>query len=198
MNDYFHKKNLSSKVLKYISYERDFLLTEEVLGEDCTHYIDQPEKLCDKFAEILYNLHHTDFSDCPIRNRTKDYLATAHFNFKNGIYDTNLFPDNWGYSSPKEAYDVILSNQSALKNDTLIHGDYCLPNIILKDFNFSGFIDLGNSGVGDKHIDIFWAVWTLNFNLKTEKYTNRFFDAYGRKNFDKEVLKLIAACEVFG
>lgn len=112
MNDYFYKKNLSSKVLKYISDERDFLLTEEVLGEDCTHYIDQPEKLCDKFAEILYKLHHTDFSDCPIQNRTKDYLATAHFNFKNGIYDTNLFPDNWGYSSPKEAYNVILSNQS--------------------------------------------------------------------------------------
>ena len=71
-------------------------------------------------------------------------------------------------------------------------------NILLKNFKFSGFIDLGNGGVGDKHIDIFWGAWTLNFNLKTEKYTERFFDAYGKNNFNKEILKLIAACEVFG
>ena len=198
LDDYFNKKGLSSKVIKYISDEKDWLLTEAVKGEDCTHYLEYPENLCDTIAEILYNLHSIDFTDCPIQNRTKTYLETAHSNYKNGTYDTSLFPDNWGYTSAEEAYNIILNNQHVLKNDTLIHGDYCLPNIMLDNFNFSGFIDLGNGGVSDKHIDIFWGAWTLYFNLKNKKYTERFFNTYGKNNFNKETLKLIAACEVFG
>ena len=84
-----------------------------------------------------------------------------------------------------------------LKTDTLLHGDYCLPNIILDNWNFSGFIDLGSGGVGDKHIDLFWGIWTLEFNLKTDKYTNRFLDAYGRFDIEPDMLKIIAAIEVF-
>ena len=89
-------------------------------------------------------------------------------------------------------------NKDLLKNDTLIHGDYCLPNIMLDDWRFSGFIDLGNGGVGDKHIDLFWGAWTLNFNLKTDKYRNRFLDAYGRSDIEEEIFRVIAAAEVFG
>ena len=85
-----------------------------------------------------------------------------------------------------------------LKNDTLIHGDYCLPNVMLDNWKFSGFIDLGNGGVGDRNIDIFWGVWTLFFNLHTEKYTDRFLDAYGRDKVNTELLRVVAAAEVFG
>ena len=63
---------------------------------------------------------------------------------------------------------------------------------------FSGFIDVGNGGVGDRHIDLFWGAWTLQFNLKTDKYKDIFFDAYGRNDIDFDRFSLIAACEVFG
>lgn len=73
-----------------------------------------------------------------------------------------------------------------------------MPNIILKDWKLSGFIDVGAGGVGDRHIDLFWGAWTLNFNLKTDKYRNRFFDAYGRDKVDESKLEILAAAEVFG
>lgn len=38
----------------------------------------------------------------------------------------------------------------------------------------------------------------LNFNLKTDKYCNRFFDAYGRDKVDESKLEILAAAEVFG
>lgn len=38
----------------------------------------------------------------------------------------------------------------------------------------------------------------LNFNLKTDKYRNRFFDAYGRDKVDESKLEILAAAEVFG
>lgn len=79
----------------------------------------------------------------------------------------------------------------------LLHGDYCLPNILLDDWKFSGFIDLGGSGVGDRHIDIFWGVWTLFFNLKSNAYYERFLDTYGREAVEPEILRTVAAFEVF-
>ncbi len=196
---YFNKKGLGAKVLAYISQEKDFLLTERVIGEDCTHtdYISYPKRLCDVTAEHLRALHELDFSDCPI-DQTSNYIATAEKNYKLGNYDTSLFPDNWGYRSAEEAWKIICNHKGNLKNEVLLHGDYCLPNIILDNWKFSAFIDVGNGGVGDRHVDLFWGAWSLLFNLKTDNYRERFFDAYGRDLVDTEKLKIIAAFEVFG
>jgi kanamycin kinase len=79
-----------------------------------------------------------------------------------------------------------------------LHGDYCLPNVLLDDWRFGAFIDVGNGGVGDRHIDLFWGVWTLAFNLTTDRYRDRFLDAYGRDRADEQLLPIIAAAEVFG
>lgn len=198
MTDYFHKKGLGAQVLEYSSGERDLLLTERVRGEDCTHYLDEPRRLCDTIATELRSLHELDFSDCPVKDRTGEYIATAHRNYRTGNYDSSHFPDSFGYTSADEAYAVLTAGEGALRADTLIHGDYCLPNIMLDSFALSGFIDLGNAGVGDRHIDLFWGAWTLAFNLKTDEYRDRFFDAYGRDKINTDILRTVAAAEVFG
>ena len=69
---------------------------------------------------------------------------------------------------------------------------------MLDNWSFSGFIDLGNAGVSDRHIDLFWGLWTLGFNLKTDKYNEYFLDAYGRDKIDNHILEVVAAAEVFG
>ena len=170
------------------------------MGEDCTHaqYLEDPARLCDIIATLLRRLHSLDFSDCPVQNRNETYFETAERNRAAGIFDASLFPDGWGYRSAEDAWRVIKQGRASLKSDVLLHGDYCLPNIMLDGWRFSGFIDLGNGGVGDRHIDLFWGAWTLHFNLKTDAYTNRFLDAYGREDVDLEKLKLIAAFEMFG
>ena len=38
----------------------------------------------------------------------------------------------------------------------------------------------------------------LNFNLKTDRYRQRFFDAYGRESVEFDLLQVIAAAEIFG
>lgn len=78
-------------------------------------------------------------------------------------------------------------NYSAIDN-VIIHGDYCLPNIIMDNFSFKGFIDLGYGGVGDRHYDIYWGIWTLNYNLKTDNYRDIFLDAYGRNDINDDGL----------
>ncbi len=199
MNTYFHSLGLGPAVVEYASLDRDWLLTRAVQGEDCLHpaYLAEPEKLAETMAEMLFDLHQRDFSGCPVQNHTESYLDRARKNHAAGHYDTSLFPDNWGYASPEEAWALVEANAKYLKTDTLLHGDYCLPNIMLDNWKPSGFIDVGGGGVGDRHVDLFWGAWTLNFNLKSEKYCDRFLDAYGRSNFETEMLRTIAAVEVF-
>ena len=68
---------------------------------------------------------------------------------------------------------------------TLIHGDCCLPNILVKDNIVVGFIDLGDSGIGDPWQDYAWSIWSLEYNLKTDKYTNLLLEKLNI-SFDKE------------
>lgn len=199
MTRFFHDKGLGAEVLAYECLAEDWLLTRKVPGEDCVDpmYLADPIRLCDTTAQLLRQLHDTDCSGCPVC-RTDDYLATAKRNYETKAYDASLFPDNWGYASAEEAWRVVENNAAYLKSDTLLHGDYCLPNIILKNWAFSGFIDLDAGGIGDRHIDLFWGIWSLQFNLKTDRYRERFLDAYGRESVCEDMFPIIAAFEVFG
>lgn len=199
MDAYFHSLRLGPEVLEYHRGKQDWLLTRAVKGEDCIHpqYLAEPERLAESMAQMLWELHHLDHSGCPVQDHTARYIARARENYAAKHYDTSLFPDNWGYATAEEAWAVVEANAKYLKTNTLLHGDFCLPNILLDNWKPSGFIDLGGAGVGDKHVDLFWGKWTLNFNLKTDKYCDRFLDAYGRENFEKEMLRVVAALEVF-
>lgn len=200
MTAFFHTKALGPEVIAYESLDSDWLLTRRIPGEDCTWqpYKDDPVRLCDTTAFLLRMLHDTPVLGCPVPNRTADYLATARRNWEIKAYDVDLFPDNWGYATAEEAWDVIEKTGHLLKTDTLLHGDFCLPNIMLDDWRFSGFIDLDTAGVGDKHVDLFWGMWSLQFNLKTDKYKDRFLDVYGRENINTDIFRTVAAIEVFG
>ena len=201
MTAYFHGKGLGPEVLAYVSDDdRDWLVTAAMAGEDCVSeaYLAEPKRLCDTIAHELRRLHETDFTGCPAPERTAEYLETAETHYRTGCYDTSAFPDSFGYRSAQEAHAVLAEGKGALQSRVLLHGDYCLPNILLDNWRLSGCIDLGGGGVGDRHIDLFWGAWTLWFNLKTDRYRDRFLDAYGRDRADAGMLKIVAAAEVFG
>ena len=200
MTRYFHSLGLGAEVLHYSTGGGDIMLTRRVIGEDCTSkkYISDPKRLCDILAIELRKLHEIRYTGCPILNRTDEYKEAVLKNYRTGNYDTSHFPDSFGYSSAEEAYAVLCDGMDGLRTDTLLHGDYCLPNIILDDGKLSGFIDVGCGGVGDRHIDLFWGTWTLWFNLRTDRYRKRFLDAYGRDRVDEDMLRVVAAAEVFG
>ena len=196
MTRFFHRKGLSAKVIAFESTEQDYLLTCAVSGADCLdrQYLDDPKRLSETLGILLRQLHETEYSGCPITNRTDIYLDLAAQNCR---YDPSLFLGNSPFSGEEQARQVLQQYSGLLKQDTLLHGDYCLPNVMLQNWNFSGFIDVGNGGIGDRHIDLFWGAWSLAFNLKTDTWCNRFWDAYGRGKIDPALLRVIAACESF-
>ena len=200
MSEYFASLGLGVSPIAYRSDERDFLLSPAVPGEDLTsaQYLAEPERLAELIGIQLRRLHETDFAACPRKGRLAEYIETVEKNYQSGEYDKSQFPDSFGYKTAEEAYAVFSEGRELLTADTLIHGDFCLPNIVLADWRLSGFIDLGAGGVADRHIDLFWGAWTLGFNLGTDKYRERFFDAYGRDKVDPDKIRVVAAAEVFG
>ena len=191
MGKRFHRQGLGVEIMEYVSHERDYLVTRSADGEDLTHFVNEPEMLCHVMADALQNLHSRSVGDAPVSIKLRDYQNCSDFN-------DYLRMDCIGIHSRDEALAIIHGNRDRLKTDTLIHGDACLPNIICRNGRFSAFIDCGLGGAGDRHIDLFWAIWSLQFNLKTEAYTDYFLDLYGRDQVDFEALKTIAAFEILG
>ena len=201
MTAFFHRLGLSAEVLYYeTAGGKDFRLTRKIPGEDCTYarYREAPERLCDTVALLLRQLHETPAPDCPVPDRNKTYTGAVRKGFDAHGYEPDLFKAFWEFPSFEETCRTAEEGMKNLKREVLLHGDYCLPNILLDDWKFSGFIDLRGAGIGDRHIDILWGIWTLNYNLKTDRYTQRFIDAYGRDLTDKEKLRQIAAMEIIG
>lgn len=198
---YFHQKGLAPEVCHYLPnvMGKDWMITRRAEGEDCTHamYLAEPEQLAELLGERLRMLHELEASDCPVLH-TENYLATARKNYGQGLYDPSYRWEGSPVLSSQEAWAIVENNAHLLQTDTLLHGDYCLPNVMLDDWRFSAFIDVGRGGVGDRHVDIFWGVWTLQYNLKTNAYAHRFLDAYGRDKVEEDKLSLIAAIETFG
>lgn len=186
MDDTFHMLGLGPEVVEYLpgsESQADWLLTRAFRGEDCTaqQYLDDPKRLCDTSASRLRELHelprtkHEQIATLTIPDVLADYLANAEHGMHTGRFDAQFCG-----LSQSDARRVIAEGAGTLHSDALIHGDYCLPNIMLDDWRLSGFIDLDHAGFSDRHIDIFWGIWTLQFNLHTDAYRNRFLDVYGR------------------
>ena len=200
MTRYFHGIGLGAEVVFAFSDKNDVLVTRKIKGCDLTssRYVNEPKRLAMKMGEVLRALHETRVTSCPVNNRTADYLATFEEGYKIGRFDPSYIDKSLKLEDPDTAREYILKNLHLLKNDALIHGDFCLPNVIFDEWELSGYIDLGGAGFGDRHIDLFWGAWTLNFNLGTDEYRDIFFDAYGRELVDNEKLLLISAIEAFG
>ena len=128
----------------------------------------------------------------------ENYFTLARNNYKIGKYEDYVLLKSFNINSKEEVIEYIKNNIHKLKSDTLLHGDYCLPNIVINENDDVTLIDLDHAGIGDKHIDLFWAIWSLTFNLKTEKYNDYFLELYGKDKYDESILKLIACIETFG
>lgn len=194
----FYERGLGVEVIDYISNDKDYLITRSAIGKDLTHYLQEPDKLCELLAMSLHRLHAKSIENAPVSSRYQRYMDSVNGDFDGGYYDESVLMNRYMIHSKEEAWEIMQTNKDKLIADTLIHGDACLPNIIQEKGIFTSFIDFNMAGVGDKHIDIYWAIKSLQINLKTEAYTDMFLDRYGRENINEDMLRVIAAYELFG
>lgn len=80
---------------------------------------------------------------------------------------------------------ALIPLEDKLAGKRLVHGDFCLPNILVLDNKVVGFIDLGDADISDPWIDYAWMIWSFEYNLGTNKHTPKLLEKLGIA-FDEE------------
>lgn len=165
-----------------------YLLMSKIKGKmSCNEYfLEHPNELCEHLAKALNMLWSVDISDCPRVRDLDTELNEARYRVENKLYDLDnvengTFGENGRFKNPEELLKWLEDNKPTYE-PVLSHGDFCLPNIFIDNGRISGFIDLGDTGIGDKWRDIALCYRSLIHN---------FDGTYGGKvyeNFSAELL----------
>lgn len=159
------------KVLAFeIMGEKSFLLMSRVYGDmACSeYYLEHPKVLLKALAEALKMMWSLDISDCPNLRDLDTELSEGKYRVENGLVDVeDAEPTTFGeggFESPAHLLQWLEENRP-VQEPVFSHGDFCLPNVLLTDGEVSGFIDLGDAGVGDKWRDIALCYRSLKHNF---------------------------------
>lgn len=150
-------------------------------------YMKNPEELVRLLAQGLKLLWNVDTKGCPGWKGLDHKLRLARQRVEAGLCDMEnvqegTYGEN-GFENPAALLAWLEENRPQ-EEPVFSHGDYCLPNLFLKDGAVSGFLDLGRSGIADKYQDIALCYRSLrdNYNGKYGK------DRYAGLHFKPESL----------
>ncbi len=160
----------------------EWLLTAALPGTDATdplHHVD-PEQLVRTLGAGLRRFHDaTPVEGCPFDARTATDLDRAGDRVRGDRVDADGFGALYHGLSAAELYETIRSLAPPPDDDLVVlHGDYCVPNVVLDEGTITGYVDLGRCGVGDRHRDLAIACRSIGLNFGGHA-AGVFLDAYG-------------------
>ena len=196
-------------VPKALAFEEDVesasLLMSPIPGENIADLAEratpaQTECLIQLLAEGLQVIHSVDCLGCPQDVTIDSMVQHAIWITKHNLVDMDDLEDRWRRDSASEILAELLARVPAVKDSAeesvLIHGDYCLPNILVQNGKVSGFVDWGSGGIGDRYFDLALARRSIVRNWD-EQWVQPFFDAYGLPEPDEERLDFFELVDKF-
>jgi len=152
-----------------VQNELDWLLMTRIQGKELCNpdIMSNPVLLLDCMAEALHTLWSIPVDDCPFERTVGNYLSDAEAAIMAGRFDpSDCEPDTFGpdgFESPVALLDW-LKNHLPQQDHVVTHGDFCLPNLFTDGKRFTGFIDVGSAGVGDRWMDLALGWRSLKHN----------------------------------
>lgn len=170
------------KVLDYGKKEGvEWLLTEALPGVVAVRkeLMEDPASLVPILAEGLRTFHEAPIQNCPFDFRLDQALAHVRARVDAGLIDPirDFHPEHEHFT-PQEALKELEATVPATEDVVLCHGDYCLPNVLIKAGRVSGYVDLGELGLADRWWDLAVATWSLTWNLGSG-WEDLFLETYG-------------------
>ena len=170
-------------------------------------YRTDPHRMTRVLAEAMKSLWTVDVSRCPVDQSPAAKLARARAIVEAGEVDMDLIdPETFGpdgFSSPIALLQWLVENAPEFE-PALTHGDFCLPNLFLEEWAFSGFLDLGRGGVGDRWTDIAicWRSLRDNFGGHYGEavagfHPDELFEALGMKKDEAKLKYYLLMDELF-
>ena len=147
----------------------DWLLMTRIRGQELCRpeVMNNPTLLLDCMAEALHTLWAIPAETCPFERTVADNLSHAEAAILAGRFDpSGCEPETFGpggFENPEALLDW-LKNHLPPQDRVVMHGDFCLPNLFTDGTRFTGFIDVGNVGAGDRWMDLALGWRSLKHN----------------------------------
>lgn len=196
------KYKFSTNVVKYISTNKDYLITEQIEAQMALNEFSDFRALASFMGSSLRSFHDTDWE---LEEMSKEELnilysrSKAMFNealsHEKGLDFLAEYQKDMDYNSMKE---YLLHHKSKyIVDDVIIHGDYNPRNVFAKNNIFAGMVDFTDTCFGDRHYDIYFSMWTVALysgiigqESLVSECENIFLDSYGRDKVDNSRMEL--------
>lgn len=156
-----------------------WLITEGLPGVDLLRLPRPGAERAGMSGLALRVFHDADIEGCPFDVRTPALIALAHRRAEQGLIVPEVhFHDEFAHLRVAEALRRVEEEVPDVGGEVLCHGDFSFPNILVDGRNLSGFVDLGEMGVGDPWWDIAIATWSATWNLGPG-FEHDVLEAYG-------------------
>jgi kanamycin kinase len=190
------KNNMTSQFVKYISTNKDYLITNRISSPMALSKYPDLVELSRFMGRTLRKFHNISWKE----ECLEDYEIKFFEERTTHMYETAIskeeglrfVADDIGNKDYALMREYLRKHRDICKFDeVLIHGDYNARNVFAIGPDTVWFVDLADMCFGDRHYDIFFAIWTLQFYfginkdiLKARECEKMFIDAYGWDVFD--------------
>ena len=169
------------KILQFAEDETtDYLLLSEIPGIPASDDSLKTDvsRVIEELAVGLKMIHSLPIEDCPFDARLDSAIETARERLLKNLVDVSDFDEERQGRTAEDLARELIETKPAKEDLVFTHGDYCVPNVILKNGKLSGFIDWGNAGVADKYQDIALLTRSVSYNFG-EGWEESVFEIYG-------------------
>ncbi|MEE4195658.1 MAG: APH(3') family aminoglycoside O-phosphotransferase [Anaerolineae bacterium] len=185
---WLHGKISVPEVVEYVRDDRfEYVVLTEIPGINCVEAMTTLDytQIVKLLAEGLLAIHQLEISQCPFDESIDTKLKHAQIRLDHGLVDESDFDAERQGMTAQEIKESLEKSRPHEEDSVFTHGDYCLPNIILRNHRVSGYIDLGRAGISDRYNDLAIASRSICENLGLE-YEEYFFKQYGIETIDIE------------
>ena len=159
---------------------RDWLLTHGLPGVMAANPVgEEPSRVIEVLGETLRTIHSIPVTSCPFISPVGSELEDARRRLRDGVRWQCWHPFHARWVPAPKLIEELEGHDPGQASTATIHGDYCLPNVLLADGRLTGVLDLGHFGQGDPGFDLVAADGSGRRNLRQDWDFDRFLAAYG-------------------
>jgi len=181
----------------------EYLLLDEVPGSPASdpHWMSFLPDVVVALGNGLALLHRTSTVDCPFDQRIGPQIEDARRRIAAGHVNEDDFDEVRAGRPATDLYAELLSTVPDREDLVFAHGDFSLPNILLRQsergaVQVVGLIDCGRAGIADRYQDVALALRSITYNFGSE-WVVPFLQAYGLPHPDPEKVAFFTLLDEF-
>ena len=199
--NYFYKIGYTSRPINYYRNSGfEIMVSRKIELPTAGYYFNSYKEISSFFGSELRKFHDCDLIKKGFNSTEKElFYKKYEINFEKAISnDVGLVYmfDYLGYTDINEMKRYLIKNKEMLyKNQVLVHGDFNPNNVFITKNKDIRLIDFCDTGICNRHYDIFWTMFMviifsgiLKDRNKINECETIFLNSYGLDKIDNQEL----------